>query len=86
MSEGPRLFVVCFLDDEAEEEAGELVPVLVTASQDEAGAHMESDDPVFAVPMPEGVHRWVEAYVVANYEPEAEEEAPPGELGGGGGS
>ena len=41
------------------------------ASQDEANAHLESDDPVYSVPMPEKIVEWVERYVVENYEPEA---------------
>ena len=65
LGEAPALFVVCFLEDE---EAGP-VPVLVTASQDEANAHLESDDPVFSVPMPDQVHQWVERFVVENYRP-----------------
>ena len=69
-SESPRLFVVCYLDEESDEPAGALTPVMVTADQDEASAHMESDDPVFSVPMPDKVHQWVERFVVQNYRPQ----------------
>ena len=44
--------------------------MLVTANQDEANAHMESDDPVYSVPMPDKVLQWVERFVVTRYEPE----------------
>ena len=70
LSERPRLFVVCFEGDEDDEGDSELSPAIVTASQDEANAHLESDDPVYSVPMPEKIIEWVERYVVENYEPE----------------
>ena len=70
LSERPSLFVVCFEGDEDDEGDVELFPVIVTASQDEANAHLESDDPVYSVPMPEKIIEWVERYVVENYEPE----------------
>ena len=70
LSERPSLFVVCFERDEEEDDEVELIPVIVTASQDEANAHMESDDPVYSVPMPEKIVERVERYVVENYEPE----------------
>ncbi len=68
-SDRPCLFVVCHLDEESEDAAGTLTPVVVTADQDEASAHLESDDPVFSVPMPDKVHQWVERFVVENYRP-----------------
>lgn len=68
LSDQPRLFITCFHDDEAPDE--DPMPVIVTANQDEAGAHMESDDWVFSVPMPEQAHQWVERFVVSHYEPE----------------
>lgn len=69
-SESPYLFVICFLDEEAEDESMAVDPVIVTASQDEANAHMESEDLVFSVPMPLQVVQWLERYVVAHYEPQ----------------
>jgi len=65
----PCLFVVCHLDEESEDPDGTLIPVMVSADQDEASAHLESDDPVFSVPMPDKVHQWVERFVVENYRP-----------------
>ena len=46
---------VCFERDEDEEGEVELVVAIVTASQDEADARLESDDPVYSVPMPEKI-------------------------------
>ena len=69
-SERPCLFVVCYRDEESDDPSDALTPVLVTANQDEASAHLESDDPVFSVPMPDQVHQWVERFVVENYRPE----------------
>ncbi len=69
-SDNPRLFVVCFIEDEHDDDELELKPVFVTANQDEANAHMESDDPVYSVPMPDKVLQWVERFVITNYEPE----------------
>lgn len=70
LSERPSLFVVCFERDEEEDDEIELIPAIVTASQDEANAHLETDDPVYSVPMPDRIVESVERYVVENYEPE----------------
>ena len=69
-SRRPCLFVVCSLDEESDDSGSVLSPMLVTANQDEASAHLESDDPVFSVPMPDWVRQWVERFVVQNYRPE----------------
>ena len=60
----PSLFVICRADGK-----GEIAPFAVTADYDEAGAHMEADDTVFAVPIPPEIHRWIEEYVIANCHP-----------------
>lgn len=60
----PSLYVVC------REEDDEIAPFLVTADCGEAGMHEESDDAVFAVPMPPEVGQWLERYVVENYVPQ----------------
>lgn len=65
MAQTPSVFVVCHPDEDEE-----LSPLLVTVSQDEASAHMESDDPVYSVPMPPEIYQWLERYVVENYVPE----------------
>ena len=69
-SDNPRLFVICYIEDEHDEDQLEVKPVFVTANQDEANAHMESDDPVYSVPMPDKVLQWVERFVLTHYEPE----------------
>ena len=69
MSGKPYLYVVCYMD-EAEDGAQSLSPVLVTADQQEASGHMETDDRVFSVPMPEQLYLKVERFVVENYVPE----------------
>lgn len=68
MSGQPYLYVIC---DKTEDEEGaeSLIPVLVTADQQEATGHMETDDWVYSVPMPEQVHQWVERFVVEHYVP-----------------
>ena len=68
MSGKPYLFVVCFVDED-EEGVESLVPALVTADQQEATGHMETDDRVYSVPMPEQVHEWLERFVVTHYVP-----------------
>jgi Protein of unknown function (DUF3305) len=60
----PSLFVVC-----REGEDG-MRPVLVTADHDKAGAHMEADDKVHAVPIPPAILERLERFVIANYRPE----------------
>ena len=65
VSEKPSLFVVC-RDDE---DKGGLMPALVSANPDEAGAHEEGDDTVFDVAMPPEVYRWLERFVVEHYKP-----------------
>ena len=70
MAETPYLFVVCYPADPDDDGGGSLNPFLVTANQDAANGHMETDDPVFSVPMPPEICAWVERYVVENYVPE----------------
>lgn len=64
-SDNPGLFVVCRFDADERPE-----PFLVTAAYDEASAYMEADDTVYRVPIPPEVYRWVEAFVLANYQPQ----------------
>ncbi|NIR31984.1 MAG: DUF3305 domain-containing protein [Gammaproteobacteria bacterium] len=63
----PSLYIICQVDD-----GGALAPVRVTADYDEAGAHVEADDEVFAVSIPPEIYQRLERYVVENYKP-----APP---------
>lgn len=69
LGQTPSLFVVCHPDEDEDESEG-LVPILVTASQDEAAAHLEADEEVYSVPMPRVIYEWVERYVVENYVPQ----------------
>ncbi len=71
LSKEPYLFVICFQDQEVDddEDPQVLEPVLVTPNQDEANAHLESEDLVFSVPMPEQIIDWVERYVMDHYSP-----------------
>lgn len=68
MSGTPYLYVICYTEETDNGEES-LNPVLVTADQQEASGHMETDDRVYSVPMPEQVHQWVERFVVENYVP-----------------
>ena len=68
MSETPYLYVICNIDED-EDGQESLHPVLVTADQQEATGHMEIDDRVYSVPMPEQAHQWVERFVLDNYVP-----------------
>jgi len=69
MSGNPYVYVICYMD-EAEDGVESLSPVLVSADQQEASGHMETDDRVFSVPMPEQLYLKVERFVVENYVPE----------------
>jgi hypothetical protein len=64
-SESPSLFVIC-----NESPDGELTPFRVTADQDSASGCLESDDQVFAVPIPPEIYQYLEQFVVANYVPQ----------------
>jgi len=54
---------------DAEDEAGEIVPLLVTLSYDEAASYMETDSLVFNLPIPGEIQLWVERYVLDDYRP-----------------
>ncbi|USD37515.1 MULTISPECIES: DUF3305 domain-containing protein [Ferrimonas] len=61
--DNPLLFVVC-----DETEAGEPVPMLVTANQNIAAGCLESDQPVFTCPIPQAIGCWIEAYITRHGE------------------
>jgi len=61
----PSLFVVVRDADDGVPE-----PFVVTANYDEAGAYMEADGTVAAVPMPADIHQWLECYVAENFRPQ----------------
>ncbi len=61
----PSLFVVCY----EQEDGGSLEPVMVTADPHEGDAYLETEGTVHAVPIPPGLYRWLEQYVVDHYRP-----------------
>lgn len=63
-SESPSLFVICH-----ESPDGKLTPFRVTADGDSASGCLESDDQVFAVPIPPEIYQHLEKFIVANYVP-----------------
>jgi len=67
MSEKPYVFVVCEQDVDDDEPP---IPILITASQDEAGAHLETDALVLSAPLPTDVLDGVERFVVNHYVPQ----------------
>ncbi len=63
-SESPSLFVICHETPEAD-----LQPVRVTADHDSSSVCLESDDQVFAVPIPAEIYSHLEKFVVNNFVP-----------------
>lgn len=68
MSTNPRVFIICEIDDDSDTK---IQPQLITASQDEANAHLETDSTVLSVEMPDQLLLNLERFVVHNYVPEA---------------
>lgn len=62
--EKPSLFVICH-----ETPDGELTPFRVTADHDSAAVCLESDDQVFAVPIPPEIYQRIEQFVVTHFVP-----------------
>lgn len=74
----PSLFVACRLEPAPQAVEGDpqppeemLRPFQVSADHDEAGAHMEADGIVHAVPIPAPVHQCLERYVMEHCRPRA---------------
>ena len=63
--DNPSLFVVCH-----ESPDGELTPFEVTANSDVATTCLESDDQVFAVPIPPELYQQLEKFIVAHFVPQ----------------
>ena len=65
LSQTPYLFVIC------NGEVGDMdvKPRYVTANQDEANGHLESDDLVLSIAMPASIRQLLEKYVIAHYRP-----------------
>ncbi len=68
LSDVPFAFVVCEVDAVDEDEVP--VPHLVTVSQDEAGAHLETDSLVLSGPLPADIRDATEEFVVNNFVPQ----------------
>ena len=66
--ESPWRFVIGEYAD-AEDEAGEIVPLLLTLSYGEAASYMETDSLVFNLPIPGEIQLWVERYALDDYRP-----------------
>lgn len=62
----PALFAICRPGDDIDME-----PFSVTANYDEAGAHMEADDKVLSIPMPQAFGPRLEQFVMQHYQPQA---------------
>lgn len=77
-SGAPKIFVLWRMLEEPELR-GDLraVPVLVTASYDEAGRWMDGGHSVDNVPMPLEIFAWVGEYVEKNYRPEPRKRTKP---------
>lgn len=55
----PHLFVLCSED----ETCGDLVPMHLTASQDEAASFMDGEHVLLETPMPAAVQCWIDIYL-----------------------
>lgn len=65
LSQTPYLFVIC----SGEAGDSQIRPIYVTANQDEANGHLESDDLVLSIAMPASIREMLEHYVIAHYRP-----------------
>ena len=63
--DNPSLFVICH-----ETPDGELTPFRVTADHDSATVCLESDDQVFAVPIPPELYQHMEKFIVTHFVPQ----------------
>ncbi len=68
LSDVPYAFVV--LEHDAVDEDEVPIPLLVTVSQDEAGAHLETDSLVLSSPLPSDIRDQTEAFIVNHYVPQ----------------
>jgi len=67
----PSVFVVCCEnDDELDDDEPPLTLTTVTLNHDEAASHLETDDTVLSIAMPESLHAWLEQFVEQHYKPQ----------------
>ena len=77
-SNAPKIFVLWRMLEENEPNHGcAAVPVMITASYDEAGRWMDGGHSVDNVAMPAEIFAWVGEYVEKNYKPEPKKRAKP---------
>lgn len=55
----PHLFLLC----DEDEASGELIPMHMTASQDEAASFMDGEHQMLETPMPAAVQCWIDSYL-----------------------
>ena len=68
LSEIPYAFVIFEMD--AVDDDTVPIPILITASQDEAGAHLETDYLVLSAAFPTDVRDKIEEFIINNYIPQ----------------
>lgn len=64
MSPKPGCFIVANETDDKDEMP---VPYLISLSFDEVHAYLEGEEDVYAVPLPQQLYQWVEAYILTHY-------------------
>jgi hypothetical protein len=64
MSPNPGCFLVANVTEDADEMP---IPYLISLSFDEVHAYLEGDEEVYAVPIPQQLYQWVEAYILNHY-------------------
>ncbi len=74
----PSLFVICCADEE-DEDALQLSHV--TLNHDEATAHLETDDTVLSIVMPDSLHEWLTTFVAQHHKPEKRKKRKRAEWG-----
>ncbi len=68
LSDVPYGFLVC--DPDTTDDTEPPIPMIITISQDEAGAHMETDNLVLSAPLPSDIVASAEKFVVNHYVPQ----------------
>ena len=67
----PSLFFVCYTNaDDTDGDLPEVDCARVTLNHDEAAAHLETDDTVLSVAMPDSLRAWLTAFVEQHYKPQ----------------
>lgn len=77
----PSVFVVCREIDHDEDDGPRLAPARVTLNHDEAAAHLETDDTVLSIGMPQSLREWLTEFVEQHYKPETRKKRKRAEWG-----